>query len=53
MDIDALEAEGRINWNCEHYDETDDINIEDVEADDDDEDNIDVDVDLDEGEVLS
>jgi hypothetical protein len=44
-DIDALEAEGKIIWKCEHHDETDDICIERVNEVGDD-DAIEVDVDL-------
>jgi hypothetical protein len=50
-DIEALDSDGTIRWNCDHYDETDDVYIEDVEELGDDEDDIEVDVDLGEGEV--
>jgi hypothetical protein len=42
VDIEALEAAGKIDWNCEHHDETDGIYLDDVEEYDD----IEVDVDL-------
>lgn len=44
VDIDALEAEGKITWNCEHHDETDGVYIEEVEEVGDDDDAIEVDV---------
>jgi len=45
-DIDTLDAEGKIDWNCEHYDETDDLYVTDVEEIGDDDDNNAVDVDM-------
>ena len=47
VDIESLEAEGKIHWHGEHYQETDDVYIEDVEDIGDDEDEIEVDVNKD------
>jgi hypothetical protein len=38
VDVEALETAGQIHWNCDHHDETDGIEVMDIEELDGDED---------------